>query len=221
LDALSPALAPLRSRALPQGLPFNLLGRRADVVAQRWRVEAAARGVDVARARFYPDFNLSAFWGLSSLSLAKLLQAGSQTYGLGPAISLPVFDGGALRANLTAKAADVDIAVENYNATLLRAWRETADEVSNLRTIESQQREQAAALEAAESAFALAQQRYRAGLGNFLVVLTAESNVLAQRRGAADLKARHLQAEVALSRALGGGVHAADPVTASAEVQAP
>ena len=62
------------------------------------------------------------------------------------------------------------------------------------------------ALAAAESAFELATQRYRAGLGNFLVVLTAEGNVLQQRRGAADLKARHLLAEVSLSRALGGGV---------------
>jgi NodT family efflux transporter outer membrane factor (OMF) lipoprotein len=211
LDDLAPALAPLHPRALPAGLPLALIGRRADIVAERWRVEAAAREVDVARAQFYPNINLVAFAGLSSLGLSDFLKAGSQTYGIGPALSLPIFDGGRLRANLGAKADAADIAVESYNATLLRALREVADEVSDLRSIEAQQHEQAAALAAAESAFQLATERYRAGLGNFLVVLTAESSVLAQRRGHAELKARHLLAEVALSRALGGGVSADAP----------
>ncbi len=211
LDDLSPVLAPLHSQPLPAGLPLDLIGRRADIVAERWRVEATARDVDVARAQFYPNINLVAFVGLSSLGLDKFLQAGSQTYGVGPALRLPIFDGGRLRANLGAQADAADIAVETYNATLLRALREVADPVSDLRNIEAQQREQAAALAAAESAFQLATQRYRAGLGNFLVVLTAESSVLAQRRGHADLTARHLLAEVALSRALGGGVHADAP----------
>ncbi len=220
LDTLAPKLAPLQSRALPAGLPADLLGRRADVVAQRWRVEAAAKDVEVARAQFYPNINLVAFAGLSSLGLDRFLELGSRTYGAGPAVRLPLFDGGRLRANLGAKAAEVDVAVENYNATLLRALREVADEVSNMATLEAQQREQDAALAAAESAFELATQRYRAGLGNFLVVLTAEGNVLAQRRGAADLKARHLLAEVALSRALGGGVQAEGPATAQARTSA-
>lgn len=217
LDGLAPKLAPLQVRALPAGLPADLLGRRADVVAQRWRVEAAAKDVEVARAQFYPNLNLVAFAGLSSLGLDRFLELGSRTYGVGPALRLPLFDGGRLRANLGAKAAEVDVAVENYNATLLRALREVADEVSDLQAIEAQQREQGDALAAAEAAFDLSTQRYRAGLGNFLVVLTAEGNVLAQRRGAADLKARHLLAEVALSRALGGGVQAAAPAAALAE----
>jgi NodT family efflux transporter outer membrane factor (OMF) lipoprotein len=214
---LTPGLAPLTVQPLPQGLPLNLLGRRADVVAQRWRVEAALRDVDVARAQFYPNLNIVAFLGLQSLGLDKLLEAGSRTYGIGPALRLPVFQGGRLRANLGARADEADIAVENYNATLLRALRETADEVASLRVLESQTQDQAAALSAAESAFELSAQRYKAGLGNFLVVLTAEGNVLAQRRASADLKARHLLAEVALSRALGGGVQAEAPNTRIAE----
>lgn len=208
---LAPALAPLRVQPLPAGLPADLLGRRADIVAQRWRVEAATQDVQVARAAFYPNVNLVAFAGLASLGLDRLLETGSRQYGIGPAVRLPIFDGGRLRANLGAKAAEVDIAVEQYNATLLRAFREVADEVATLQSLEAQQREQDAALAAAEAAFDLATQRYRAGLGNFLVVLTAESNVLAQRRQAAELKARHLLSEVALSRALGGGVSAEPP----------
>ena len=143
--------------------------------------------------------------GLSSIGLDRFINAGSETFGAGPALRLPIFDGGRLRANLSARNAEIDVAVDGYNAALLRALREVADEVTSLQSLERQQRSQADALQAAEAAFDLATQRYRSGLGNYLVVLTAETNVIAQRRAAADLKARHLNAEVALTRALGGG----------------
>lgn len=215
LDALAPTLAPLRANALPAALPADLLGRRADLVAQRWRVEAAQRDVDVARAQFYPNVNLVAFVGLSSLGLDNFVQAGSRTYGAGPALRLPIFEGGRLRANLSAKDAEVDAAVEGYNASLLRALREVADEVSSLQSLERQQRAQADATTAANAAYELALQRYQAGLGNFLTVLTAQTNVLTQARTATDLKARHLGSEVALTRALGGG-YVADTLPAVA-----
>lgn len=205
LNTLSPSLAPVRAVALPQTLPADLVGRRADLVAQRWRVEAAGKDVEVARTQFYPNLDLVGFAGLSSLGLSNFLEAGSRTYGIGPALRLPIFEGGRLRANLNARHAEVDIAIDAYNTALLRALREVADEVASLQSIEKQQRAQADALAAAESAYDLALQRYRAGLGNFLVVLTAQTNVIAQRRAASDLKARHLAAEVALARSLGGG----------------
>ncbi len=204
-DDLSPALAPIRSAPLPAALPADLIGRRADLVAQRWRVDAATAQVDAAKAQFYPDINLVAFVGLSSLGLDRFIEAGSRTYGVGPALHLPLFDGGRLRAQLDARRIDVDAAVDAYNGALLRALREVADEVSSLQAIERQQQAQAEASAAAEAAYELALQRYQAGLGNFLVVLTAQTNVLAQRRAASDLKARHLAAEIGLARALGGG----------------
>jgi NodT family efflux transporter outer membrane factor (OMF) lipoprotein len=205
LDTFAPTLATVRSRPLPEGLPADLLGRRADLVAQRWRVEAALRDVDVARTQFYPNISLTAFIGISSLGLDRFLETGSRTYGAGPALRLPIFDAGRLRANLSAKSADVDAAVEGYNGALLHALREVADELTSLQSLERQRRAQEAATAAADSAFDLARQHYEAGLGNFLVVLTAQTNVLTQRRAATDLKARHLASEVALSRALGGG----------------
>lgn len=209
LEGLTPALAPLRSTPLPAGLPADLLGRRADLVAQRWRVEAAMRDVDVARSLFYPNVSLTAFAGFSSLGLDDFVKASSRNLGIGPALSLPIFEGGRLRANLGAKAAEVDAAVEGYNGALLRALREVADEVAGLQSLERQQRAQAEAGAAADAAYALAIQRYQAGLGNFLTVLNAQTNVLAQSRAATDLKARHLSSEVALTRALGGGWSAA------------
>jgi NodT family efflux transporter outer membrane factor (OMF) lipoprotein len=190
---------------LPDALPLSLVGRRPDIVASRWRVEAAQGEIDNARAQFYPNINLSAFIGLSSIGLDRLLRAGSEQYGVGPAIRLPLFDAGRLRANLRGRASDLDLAIETYNGAVVDAVRDVPDQLGSLQSIERQRREQAQARAAAESAYDLALQRYRAGLGNFLVVLTAQTNVLTQRRADTELKARHLASEVALVRALGGG----------------
>jgi len=220
-QSLVPApLASLRPIALPAALPADLLGRRADIAAARWRVEAASQEVAVARAQFYPNVNLTAFVGLASLGLDNFVKGGSREWGVGPAIRLPIFEAGRLRANLRGKAADVDAAVESYNATLLDALHETADQIAAARSIDQQMAEQREAQAAAESAYAIAQQRYRAGLGNYLNVLSAETSVLQQRRQAVDLAARRLDTQARLARALGGGYAATDPVLAAAPAAA-
>lgn len=201
----SPALAALRPVPLQPVLPAQLLGRRADIAAARWRAEAATHEVDYARKQFYPNVNLSAFVNVQSLGLDQLLKSGSLQWGVGPAISLPIFEGGRLRANLQGKAADRDAAIESYNAAVLDAVREAADQLSSLQSIARQQAQQREAQAAAEGAYQIATQRYGAGLGNYLQVLAAESAVLAQRRQAVDLSARALETQVALARALGGG----------------
>ena len=94
-----------------QTVPLDLLGRRADVVAARWRVEAATRDVDNAKTLFYPNINLSAFAGFSSIGFDKLVQSSSAQWGVGPAIRLPLFEGGRLRANLKGKTADLDLSL--------------------------------------------------------------------------------------------------------------
>lgn len=211
LDALAPRLATLKAQPLPGAVPADLLGRRADVSAARWRVEAATGDMAAARAQFYPNVNLTAFAGFSSIGLDRLLKSSSEQYGMGPAIRLPIFDAGRLRANLRGKSADLDAAVESYNATLVDAVRDVADQIASLQSITRQQAEQGLARDAAESAYDIAVQRYKAGLGTYLVVLNAESGVLAQRRAAADLQARALDTQVALIRSLGGGYADATP----------
>ncbi len=191
-------------------LSVDLLGRRADLVAQRWRVEAASNEVEAARAQFYPNVHLMAFVGLSSLGLERFVQSGSLTYGAGPALRLPIFDGGRLRANLSARRAEVDVATEAYNTTLLRALREVADELGSLQGLEAQSQAQAQATQAAQAAQDLAMQRYQAGLGTFITVLQVQTNVLTQRRAAAELQARQISTSIALSRALGGGYASSD-----------
>ena len=205
LASLSPSLAPLHSAAPPERIGADLLGRRADVVAARWRVEASLQEVALARTQFYPDINLVGFVGLNALGLDRLFSLGSRNLGAGPALRLPLFDGGRLRANLRGRAAEADLAVAAYNGAVLDAAREVADAAANWASVARQQAEQARALAAAESAHDAVGQRYRAGLGNYLEVLSAETAVLAQRSQRADLQSRALDNQVALMRALGGG----------------
>lgn len=207
-----PALLAIKTGAMVTSIPADLLGRRADIAAARWRVEAASKDVVNAKTQFYPNINLVAFAGFSSIGLSRLLDAGSQQWGVGPALRLPIFDAGRLRANLRGKSADLDGAVESYNAAVIDAVRDVADQVASSQAITRQQTEQRAAQTAAEGAYEIAVQRYKAGLGNYLYVLTAETSVLNQRRQAVDLAARALDTRVGLMRALGGG-YSADAAT--------
>jgi NodT family efflux transporter outer membrane factor (OMF) lipoprotein len=205
LDTLVPALGKLATLPLPERLGADLLGRRADVVAARWRVEAAAQDMQLARSQFYPDISLVGFVGLNTLGLDRLFSLGSRNYGAGPALRLPLFDRDRLRANLRGSAAEADAAVASYNQAVLEAAREVLDAGAALASLARQQVEQAQAQAAAESAYDLSLQRYRAGLGNYLVVLATETGVLAQRRLGAELLSSQLDSQVSLMRALGGG----------------
>lgn len=217
LALVPPEQSAIKSIAISQSIPLDLLGRRADIAAARWRIEAATHDIDNAKAMFYPNINLVAFAGFSSIGFDKLLQTGSDQWGVGPAVRLPIFEGGRLRANLRGKTADLDLAVESYNNLVIDAVHDVADQLVSVRAIARQQTELAAAQGSAESAYAIATQRYKAGLGNYLNVLSAETAVLAHRRLSVDLAARALDTQVQLIRALGGGFNAnADTSIASA-----
>lgn len=212
----APSLAALQPVPLATQIPTDLLARRPDVAAARWRVEAAARDEDRARAEFYPNINLTAFVGTQAIGFDNLLKSGSRQWGVGPALHLPIFEGGRLRANLGGKAADHDAAIESYNGAVIDAVHEVADQVSSARSIGRQQVEQRNAQRSAEDAYQIALQRYQAGLGTYLNVLTAETAVLSQRRQAVDLAARALDTQASLARALGGGWAGDAPAAAQA-----
>jgi NodT family efflux transporter outer membrane factor (OMF) lipoprotein len=200
----SPTLDFSRALELPGELPANLLARRPDVTAARLRVEAAQSGRQAAQANFYPNVNLVAFAGYTSIGLDKLLESGSRQWSVGPAIHLPLFDAGRLRAEYRKSSADLDVATANYNDTVLRAIRESSDQVARLHTLDQQLADQHRALDAAERAYDLAEQRYGAGLSNFLTVLNAETQVLNARRQQVNLLADRTGARIALIVALGG-----------------
>jgi NodT family efflux transporter outer membrane factor (OMF) lipoprotein len=191
--------------ALPSRVPADLLGRRPDIVASRWRAEAAARDIDAAKAQFYPDVNLSALVGVQSVTLSKLFESGSAIPTYGAALTLPILDGGRLRGALAARDAEYDAAVEQYNQALSDALREVVDQLASMRSVQAQRAEADAALASAEEAYQLALTRYKAGLGSLLQVITVETQVLEQRTLRADLHARELTLSINLIRALGGG----------------
>ena len=211
--ALTPQLNQLTLGDLPTVLGADLLGRRADVVAARWRVEAATQDVAVARTAFYPDINLTAFVGLNALGLDKLLRASSRQMSVAPALTLPLFDGTRLRAQLGARQAELDAAIAQYNSAVLAAVKEAGDAIGSAQSLTRQQTLQRQAAAKAETAHNFAVQRFGAGLGNYLVVLSTESPLLAQRRLGIDLRARQLDTRVLLMQALGGGWHGDTAIT--------
>jgi NodT family efflux transporter outer membrane factor (OMF) lipoprotein len=203
-----PALATLAVPQLPSTLPLNLLGQRADIAAARWRIEAGMQDVKSAKAEFYPNIDLVGFAGYSSIGWDKLLNSDSLNWGVGPAIHLPLFDSGRLRAMLSGKTADLDSAIESYNAQVIEAVHEVSDQLSISKAVQRQQTEQAAAQASAEKAYQIAVDRYQAGLGNYLNVLSAETPLLAQRRQGIDLAARALDTQVQLLHAMGSATAA-------------
>jgi NodT family efflux transporter outer membrane factor (OMF) lipoprotein len=190
---------------LPANLPAELIGRRPDVIAARLRIDASASRVDEARAAFYPNVNLIALIGVQALGLGQLLEAGSQFGAAGPAISLPIFNAGRLEANENAASSEHAMAVATYDGTLVQALREVADAAASERALAQRLKHALAAERAAASAWTVANNRYRGGLGTYLDVLAAEDVLISTRRGAAVLKARAFALDVALIRALGGG----------------
>jgi NodT family efflux transporter outer membrane factor (OMF) lipoprotein len=213
--------ASAQSAGLPDELPLELLGRRPDIVAARWRVEAALGDIDVAKAQFYPNVNLAAFAGFSSLGLSNLLQSGSRVVGIGPAIRVPLFETGSLRAQLKGRVAAYDAAVAAYNQTLTDALREVADQVQSLKAVQAQSEHQRAAMQAATNSLRLAQQRERVGTTNMLPALATQLNWLSQRKITLDLETRRAELQIGLIKALGGGFDAASQGLAPAPTSAP
>jgi NodT family efflux transporter outer membrane factor (OMF) lipoprotein len=199
--------APLEVRAfgLPADLPLALVGRRPDVIAAKRRAEAASSRIKSAKAAFYPDINLSASVGLQALGVANLTKAGSDFGNAAPAVDLPIFDGGRLRAQYRSAEADYQIAVAQYDAALTQALREVADAATSERALTTRLDRTRSAEQSALAAWRIANNRYKGGLATYLDVLTAEDALIASRRAVASLETRAFALDVSLTRALGGG----------------
>lgn len=194
---------------LPADAATGLLARRGDIAAARLRVEAAAARVRVARADFFPSLRLDALIGFQAVGIGNLLQSAS-TYGnAGPALTLPLFHGGARIGQYRGAQADFEAARADYERTVLGAYQQAADAVSNRAALKVQRAEAHAAEAASAEAFRLARERYRAGLSSYLDVLAVEERWLMARLGMASLDAAARGADISLIRALGGGYAAA------------
>jgi NodT family efflux transporter outer membrane factor (OMF) lipoprotein len=205
LDIARPQLLTPAQLAAPANLPVDLVGHRADLVAARWRVEAAAKDIKSAKTEFLPNVDLGALAGLVAMGGTNLFQAPARFYQAGPSLSLPIFDGGRLRANLSARDAQYDLAVAQYNQTLVGALNEVSDDYAAQQSLTVQIAAQRRALDAAGDAWRLAEQRYRAGVGSYLEALSVRQQLLVAEQRMAALKAQQVDLSVQLIQALGGG----------------
>ncbi|PXW16816.1 efflux transporter outer membrane subunit [Paraburkholderia caballeronis] len=206
-----PQLVLAAPAGLPSTLPAELIGHRPDIVAARWTVAAQARGIDVAKAEFYPNVNLLASMGgyAAAGPLFQFLKSMSGSWTGGPALSLPIFDGGRLRAQLGAQSAAYDIAVDQYNQTIVTALKEIADQVVRMRSLATQDDDAHRSVAAAKRNYDLAEEGFRRGLTDYLNVLVAQNQLLRAQEGVARIQAERLTAHASLVAALGGG--AIDP----------
>jgi len=190
--------------AVPKALPVNLLARRPDVISARFLVRAADAERLSDQAAFYPDVSLQALAGSGAFGMHNLVQWDARGYGAGPMLSLPLFDGGRLRARYRGSEARLDSAIDGYNDTVLRAIRQTADQLSAIDALARERADQQQTVDANEAAYKLAEERYRAGLASYLSVLNAETQVLTARQNMVDIAASQALARVNLLIAVGG-----------------
>lgn len=194
---------------VPSVLPSDLVSRRADITAARWRVEAASQSIKASKADFYPTINLAAMAGVVGSSLSSLFKSESTFAYASPAITLPIFNGGRLRNQLAGSNADFDLAIAHYDQTVLNALREVIDATQSARSLELQISDARRARDAAEKSASLMLQRRQAGLANQLDVLDAQRPLLQLNQQLAVLEARRIDSAVNLDIALGGGLPAA------------
>jgi NodT family efflux transporter outer membrane factor (OMF) lipoprotein len=200
-----PQLLALHAAGVPDDLRSDLLGRRPDVLAARYRVEAAAASIEQARAAFYPSINLAGSIGTSVLGLGNFLKRDSLAGSFGPAISLPLFNQGALTGQYRGARADYDEAVANYDATVATALQQAASAITSSRAQGEQLAHARQAGLEADTAYRAASARYKGGLSNYIDVLSAENTLIAARRALSHAETRAFTLDVAMVRALGGG----------------
>ena len=201
---------------LPASLPADLLARRPDVASAQARIEAAMQGRAAAHAAFYPDINLTATAGFAAIGLDRLLTVQSEQYGAGPAVHLPIFDAGKLRADYQQATADLDFAVADYNDAIIGAVHDTADRLTQIQVLDQEAVQQTRFSADAALGYKLAETSYLDGIANQLTLLNAEALLLQARQQQAALDAARAGERVHLILAIGGGVDPA-PVAASSE----
>jgi multidrug efflux system outer membrane protein len=193
--------------AVPRALGLELLARRPDLQAARWRVEAQLGRVAASEAAFRPDINLAAAIGLDATSLGKLLRYPSRTPLIGATLDLPLFDSGRLHARLGQARSSRDELLAEYNEAVLNAVRDVAREAATLQGIAKETAAHAATIDASRKLAANAEARMQRGLADRAAVLQARLAVLRQRDVDLQLTDARLQTQVALVKALGGGYH--------------
>ncbi|UQV43882.1 efflux transporter outer membrane subunit [Janthinobacterium lividum] len=218
LASLQPKQAQPLPHALPGKLGMELLARRPDLQAARWRVQAAMSKIEAAQASFYPDIDLGASFGLDAIKLGKLLQSGSRTLFLGPALSLPLFDSGRLQAQLGGARSERNELIADYNQNVFNVVRDVAQAGATVQGVENQLRLQQENLRASEAQLRNANARLKQGLADRATQLNAEMTVRGQVDLGMQLQNQRQNAEINLTVALGGGYRGSSDFASTASI---
>lgn len=192
--------------ALPAGLPSELLARRPDIRAAEQRLKAATANIGAARAAFFPRISLTTSLGSSSPSLGGLFDSGSGSWSFAPQLSLPIFDAGRNRANLSLAETRKNIAVADYEKTIQTAFREVADALAARDYLGEQVQAQSSIVDAQADRLKLLQLRFEQGIASSLDVLDAQRELFSAQQTLVQVRQQRSGSAVDLYRALGGGL---------------
>jgi multidrug efflux system outer membrane protein len=209
-DALMPDVLPDQLdwfAELPVGLSSAVLLDRPDVLAAEHDLMAANANIGAARAQFFPSLTLTASGGLASVALAALFTGPAAIWTLAPSLALPLFRGGANRANLAYTRAQKESFVAAYELAIQTAFREVADALATRATIQEALAAETALVDASQKALELSQARYRAGIDTFLTTLVSERALYAAKNALVATQLGALGNRVTLYRVLGGGLN--------------
>ena len=210
-----PAVQPPLPPVVPVGLPSELARRRPDIREAEARLHAATAETGVAVAAFYPDVSLTGSFGDQALSIDQLFAPGSGTFMVGPSVSVPFFEGGRLRGELQMRRAEQREAAVQYRQTVLQAWREVDDALTNYGEAQHRRGEVEGAAHADATALQVAERRYDQGVETLIGVTVAQASVLRDQDQLAQVDAEIRADLVVLYATLGGGWAAAEPAAPS------
>ena len=210
LPAIAPVLLPAPSSLLPSTLSYELLARRPDLQAMRWLVQASFDKIDAAKAAFYPSFDITAFFGFNALRMRDLFMHSSQQINFIPGLTLPIFDGGRLNANLHGARTASNTLIEQYDQAVLDAVRDVAQSGSEIGDLDHRVDLQRERIDALRFASDSAEAGYQTGLGDRLTAMQAKAPVIVARLGLVQLTGDEIEAGIVLTRALGGGYRSDD-----------
>ena len=190
---------------MPAGLPVNLLERRPDVAEAEYRLAAANAQIGLAKADFFPTFSLTGNIGFQSVNTSNLLEWEKRAWAIGPAMNLPIFQGGRLTAALAQSKARYEEVMANYRTAVLGAFRDVEDQLSDLHLLAEKAKSLEETLVSAREYSRLTEIQYKQGLTTYLQVIDANQTLLTNELSAALAQSQRLSASVLLMKALGGG----------------
>ena len=204
-----PAPQPLASQAItsavPAGLPSDLLARRPDIRSLEQKLKAANANIGAARAAFFPRISLTAGIGSASSALSGLFEAGSGVWSFAPQLTLPIFDAGRNRSNLTLSQVRKELAIVDYEKAIQSAFREVADTLVAREFLDAQVAAQAAVQQAETERLKLSVLRQENGISSALDVLDAQRELFSAQQSLVQAQLLRLNNAIDLYRALGGG----------------